>query len=184
MGYRHSLHILEKEKVDKLTSEEIKENESRYDLMRKLESKEILELGKYSDEGFELGKNGIKVKGILAEFRSSMYYEGDTEFEFIDPEKLVWLAEKYKERTVKYWNCLLGKDKFPKYCDEADKTVEENCKKYVENQLVWQKYILNTDKNNKFSIQDTWHYEYEMFNIIHCYKLIDWEKYYLVLIGG
>lgn len=184
MGYRHSLHIFEKEKINKLTSKEIKENENRWDFMEKLGSKEILDLGKYSDEGYELSNRAIKAGGILAELRSVMYYEGDTEFEFIDPENLIWLAEKYKERTIKYWKRLLGKDKFPDYSEEAERTVEENCKKYVEHLLVWSNSMLNTNKNNKFAIQDTWNYEYEMFNIIHCYKSIDWDKYYLALLGG
>ena len=108
MGYRHYLYIIDKEKVNSLTKEDIEEINSRYDLMReKLDGHEIIELGKYSDEGFGLGQNGIKVEGILADFRESMFYEGDTEFEFIEPEKLVWLAEKYLERTVKYWKEFL-----------------------------------------------------------------------------
>lgn len=184
MGYRHSLHILEKVKVDTLTEEQINNIEFRYDLLDDyLHSIEILELGKYSDEGFELCEKGLKPHGILAKFRNAMFYEDDTQFEFLDPEQLVWLAEQYKERTVKHWQKLL-----------SDEPIETNngtlndvglkCKDYVKDLLHWQKYLLNTNKENKFTVQDTWKYEYEMFNIIHCYKTIDWDKYYLVIIGG
>ena len=151
--------------------------------LEKLGGHEILELGKYSDEGFELGRNGIKVEGILADFRESMFYEGDTEFEFIEPEKLVWLAEKYLERTVNYWNKLISNE--PMEIGLKNSTdAGEKCIDYVNDLLHWRQFILNTDKENKYCLQSSWKYEYEMFNIIHCYKSIDWDKYYLVLIGG
>ena len=82
MGYRHYLYIIDKEKTNNLTSDEIKESEScgRCDFLeRELDGQEIFELGKHSDEGFELGQNGIQVEGILAELRNAMYYEGDTD---------------------------------------------------------------------------------------------------------
>ena len=185
MGYRHCLHIIEKKKLNKLTSKQIKkmEEQSRYDIWEKLGGQEILELGKYSDEGYELGQNGIKVNGILAEFRSIMYYEGDTEFEFLEPEKLVWIAEKYLERTVKYWEMLLSNEIQEIGLKVTDKP-SEKCINYVKDLLTWKKFLLNTDKENKYCIQCSWKYEYEMFNIIHCYKTIDWDKYYLVLTGG
>ena len=60
----------------------------------------------------------------------------------------------------------------------------EKCINYVKDLLAWKNFLLNTDKENKYCLQDSWKYEYEMFNIIHCYKTIDWDKYYLVLTGG
>ena len=147
MGYRHSLYIIEKETVDALTSEEIKKMEdlSRYDIWKKLGGQEILELGKYSDEGFELGQNGIKVNGILEEFRSIMFEEGDTEFEFLEPEKLVWLSEKYLERTIRYWEMLISNE--PQEIG-INITTEpgEKCINYVRDLLRWKKFMLNTDK--------------------------------------
>ena len=26
--------------------------------------------------------------------------------------------------------------------------------------------------------------EFEKYNLFHCYKMIDWDKYYLCLVGG
>lgn len=183
MGYRHSLYILEKSKVNKLTSEEIEQLECRYDCLENLGGKEIFELGKYSDEGFELCQKALKVEGNLAEFRNAMFYEGDTQFEFISPEQLIWLAQKYKERTVKYWQKLVSDEPLETY-SKVITDVGEKCKYYVEDLLHWKDFMLDTNKENKFSLQTTWKYEYEMFNIIHCYKSIDWDKYYLVIIGG
>ena len=183
MGYRHSLYIIEKEKVNNLTKEDIDKIDSRYDMLEYLQAKEIIDLGKYSDEGFELGRNGMKVEGLLEDFRKAMYYEGDSEFEFLEPEKLAWLAEEYLEGTINYWNKLLSDEPM----QIAMKTVSETgekCKAYVADLLHWSRYMLNTNIESKYILQTTWKYEYEIYNIIHCYKTIDWNKYYLVLIGG
>ena len=185
MGYRHSLYILEKVKVDTLTEEQINNVEFRYDLLDNcLNSIEILDLGKYSDEGSALCKRGLKPHGILAKFRNAMFSEGDTQFEFLDPEQLVWLAEQYKERTVKHWGKLLSAKEPLETYSGLITDVGEKCKDYVKDLLYWQKYLLNSDKKCPFVVQTTWKYEYEIFNIIHCYKMIDWDKYYLVIIGG
>ena len=44
-------------------------------------------------------------------------------------------------------------------------------------------YVLNTDPNNKFSITNSWDYEYAMLELVHLYKLIDWDEYSLIWCG-
>lgn len=184
MGYRYTLYILNKSKVDKIDSNDIERFESidnRYKILDELGRKEIIELGKYSDEGYKLCQKGISVND---ELRELLYCEGDTEFEFLSPESLVWLANSYKERTIDYWKKLLDKNAIQEIGNKLVTSPKEKCLDYVKDLLTWERYILNDNKENKYCLQTTWKYEYEMFNIIHCYKMIDWRKYYLCILGG
>lgn len=183
MGYRHILYILNKNKIDNLTPKDIKRLssiENRYKILDEFNRKQIIELGKYSDEGYELCNKGIHVNDDL---RQLLYYEGDTEFEFINPECLVWLANQYKNRTIEYWKSLLNDTKI-EVGNKVITSAQEKCLDYVKDLLIWERYILNDNKENKYCLQTTWKYEYEMFNIIHCYKMIDWRRYYLCIVGG
>jgi len=187
MGYRHTLRIIEKEKVNNLTEEQLEiAEESRYKLLEEiLNMEEILDLGKYSDEGFELCKNhALKVDGIRLKLRNACFYEGDTQFEFLDPSALKWLAEKYHERTVNYHEKLLSDTEPLETFSKVLKTKEEKCVDYVEDLLHWKEFLINTDLENKYEVQTSWKYEYALYSIIHCYKMIKWDKYYLVITGG
>lgn len=183
MSYRHGLYIVEKEKVDSLTEEQINNIESRYAFLDSLNTTKILDLGRYSDEGYKLCENGLQVEGLLQKFRKNMFSEDDTEFEFLDPEQLVWLAEQYKERTIKYWENLLNEEPLDTY-EGFITDAGEKCIDYVKDLLQWKKFLIDPHKDKKYVLQTTWKYEYEMFNILHCYKMIDWDKYYLVILGG
>lgn len=188
MGYRHTFYIVEKKNLDSITQEELEsyENEeyfSHYDFMEAKGFKEINELGKYSDEGYYLGKsNLVVVHPELEELRSLLYYEGDTEFYFMKPEALLKVAQTYHERTVKYWEKLLS--------DEPIETLQgyetnpaKKCFRYVKDLLSWKDFMINTS-DDKYVLQTTWKYEFEKYDLLHCYKMIDWDKYYLCLIGG
>ena len=188
MSYRHTFYIVEKENLNNITHKEIesyenKEYFSRYDFIEAKGFKEINELGKYSDEGYYLSKSDLIIDyPDFKELRSLLYDEGDTEFYFMKPEALLKVAEMYHERTVKYWEMLLSDEPMETY-DSVETDPSKKCFRYVKDLLGWKDFMINTS-DNKYTLQTSWKYEYEKYNFLHCYKMIDWDKYYLCLIGG
>ena len=188
MGYRHTFYIVEKKNLDNITHKEIESYENneyfhRYDFMEAKGFKEINELGKYSDEGCYLGKSDFILDyPDLEELRSLLYDEGDTEFYFMKPEALLKVAEMYHEKNVKYWEMLLSDEPMETY-NSVETDPNKKCFRYVKDLLGWKDFMINTS-DNKYTLQTSWKYEFEKYNLLHCYKMIDWDKHYLCLIGG
>ena len=74
-----------------------------------------------------------------------------------------------------------------KSSDEFDeRTREARLVEYVQEKLDWFNFYINTKDETtrqKFKVQDTWFYEYGIFDLIHALKMIDWEQYILVVTG-
>ncbi len=185
MGYRHYLAIIEKDKFKKIDNEVLKQLEDEegywgiYDLVKKFGT-EISELGKYSEEGFRLEskKSNIPVELVPSfEIIKKHCHKHEHGFNLLTKRDLMFLIRCYKLRTVNYWKRLLGlkDDKFD------SNPIEVKLKEYVKSKFLWRKYLINP--KNKYKLNDYWSYEYELFNLIHCYKMIDWDKYILVIYG-
>ena len=185
MGYRHYLAIIDKETFKNINEDFILRNSDEdgywgiYDLAEKY-GVEIAELGKYSDEGFRLCDKKTKIPDeYLNAYNVIKEHCDNYEFGFnvLTKRDLIFLIRCYKMRTIKYWKSLLGiiEDKFD------NNSPEVKCKNYVRSKLNWRKYL--TDEKNPYKVQDTWMYEYQMFNLLHCYKMIDWDKYVLIIYG-
>ena len=146
---------------------------------------DLIELGKYSDEGFELSARKYKVRKLKKQINLLIENcsDEDSDFNIITQEDFVWLIEKYKERTVNYWKKILSDERIESY-DKVYENAGDKCKYYVQDLLHWEKFLINTDLNNKWILQTTWKYEYELFNLLHIYKTIDWENNIVFIVGG
>lgn len=208
MGYRNYFAVIEKEEADKilnlsheeqmkLTSEYIREewegsgeedeqvakylenNEvDSYALRKHLKPEEVIECGKYFD--YDVAQ---KVKEDCRD-----YSDEDTEFCIVKPEALLVAADYYRNNTVKYYEAVIRSfDMTDEECLE-DKDMgyrRPNLTASFRHQIYDLKK-LKIDKENILKhkvLMDTWQYEYDMFNLLHLYKNIDWDKYYLIWLG-
>ena len=188
MGYRNYLGIIKKEnfkKIDLNTIESAKDNDGWcciHHVLKQAGMQQIHELGKWSEEGRHLEDKKTKLsEELLPAFEIVSEFADNHEYGFnvLTEKDLLFVIRSYRMRTHKYLKKLLGF--IPDKYDE--RTVEEKCRCYVREKLGWWKYSTNTKKESKFMIQDTWSYEYEMFNLLHNYKMIDWNEYLLVVWG-
>lgn len=212
MGYRNYFAIIEKEKADKVLNasheeqmqfcveyirddwksdpeyaeEQVKEFLERdmvdyYMIKHYLNPKEIHECGKYFDyDTSQLIKEDCRD-----------YSDDDTEFCIVQPKALLVCAEHYKQNAAKWWRNIIAS------IDMTDEEIKEDWKNYpegrpnIKERLEWHvreledKHInvLDTDIKDKYHITSSWVYEYTMFELIHLYKTIDWDKYYLIWLG-
>lgn len=212
MGYRNYFAIIEKEEADKVLNasheeqmqfcveyirddwksdpeyaeEQVKDFLERdtvdyYMIKHYLNPTEIHECGKYFDyDTSKLIKEGCRDCS-----------DDDTEFCIVQPKALLACAEHYKQNAAKWWRNIITS------IDMTDKEIKEDWKNYpegrpnIKERLEWHVRdlenegidVLDTDINDKFHLTTSWTYEYTMFELIHLYKTIDWEKYYLIWLG-
>lgn len=185
MGYRHYLAIIEKDKFKSIDDKFLKQLEDEdgfwgiYALIEKIGT-EIYELGKYSEEGFRLQEKKPNISAELTpiyEMIKKHCDEYEYGFNILTKRDLMFIIRCYKLRTVNYWKELLGL-KHNKYNSDS---LQVRMKQYVESKFLWRKYLI--DNRDKYAINGYWSYEYALFNLIHCYKMIDWDKYLLVIYG-
>lgn len=212
MGYRNYFAIIEKEEADKVLNasheeqmqfcveyirddwksdpeyaeEQVKEFLERdtvdyYMIKHYLNLTEIHECGKYFDYDTS--------KLIKEDCRDCS--DDDTEFCIVQPKALLVCAEHYKQNSAKWWRNIITS------IDMTDEEIKEDWKNYprgrpnIKERLEWHVRdlenkgidVLDTDINDKFHLTTSWTYEYTMFELIHLYKTIDWEKYYLIWLG-
>ena len=208
MGYRNYFAIIEKEEADKvlnlsheeqmkLTAEQVREEWAgsdeeeeqvakylkndildTYALRRHLKPEEIIECGKYFD--YDVAQ---KIKEDCRD-----YSDEDTEFCIVKPEALLIAADYYRNATVRYYeNVIRSFDMTDEECEE-DKDMSYQRPNLVSSfrHQIYDLKSLKIDKESvlkKKTLMDTWQYEYDMFNLLHMYKNIDWDKYYLIWQG-
>jgi len=212
MGYRNYFGIIEKEEADKVLNasheeqiqfcveyirndwksdpeyaeEQVKEFLERdtvdyYIIKHYLNPTEIHECGKYFD--YDISK--------LIKEDCRDYSDDDTEFCIVQPKALLVCAEHYKQNAVKWWKNIITS------IDMTDEEIKEDWKNYpegrpnIKEKLEWHVReledksidVLDTNIKHKYRITSSWMYEYTMFELIHLYKTIDWDKYYLIWMG-
>ena len=197
MGYRNYFYIAEKKKVEdflKLSHEEqLKVTaESRMEWYKDPEyAKECIE--EYIERG-ELGtletRDYLEAKEIHG---CGKYFESDIQKEIvkdaidlssedeelylnIKPEALIICAEHYKDKSAKYWNKLIESE-------ESIEDIKEQLRSHARELDYAHRDVLDTDPNDKFRITNSWDYEYVMLELVHLYKLIDWNEYSLIWCG-
>lgn len=197
MGYRNYFYIAEKKRVDdflalsheeqmKVTSLIIPQEYSNpafaqerikdyfeynqlgiWETKGYLKAEEIHGCGKYfeSDIQKEIVKDSIDLSGDEDEFYLN-----------VKPEALIICAEHYKDKSAKYWWNIIESE-------ESVEDIKEQLRSHARELDYVHRDVLNTDPNNKFSITTSWDYEYAMLELVHLYKLIDWDKYSLIWCG-
>lgn len=211
MGYRHYLYIIEKEVVKKLqnkTYEELWEEftsqhdkdfhyemeqkygkEKKYLSIHDIPQKEVFEFGKlYWDDTakriYDTGKPLFENEDIQKEFEDEQPY-------IVTKEALKIAIEIYRNKIIEsYEDCFKENVQL---CDpffhipikEVPKTIQEKCIEACRDYLnEWKKdWVLNLDLDKKECITNSWYYQYSIFNLVHLYKSIDFDKYDLLFYG-
>ena len=195
MGYRHYLELIDKDKLKSLNPEDIRDTSKKYrqeeewfDIDRYLEERgaafeEVMELGKYSDEGYYLEKlDNSKHYGEFADIINTLKEEiggDDHGFNLITRDDLIWVINAYRDRVVKIWEDTLHTISTSDDIEHLKKEMT----KYFHGKVHWKDFMVNINLENKWDVQNTWTYEYELFNLVHILKTIDWDKQLLFVHG-
>lgn len=152
---------------------------------------EIHDFGRlYGDELYEAITTGGKPL-----FKKNS--ELDEEFEYynaliVGKEALKQAALTSLNKTVKYYEELLKAPEQLKKEKEGwrlftdGRSVEDKLKTYVEEKLFYLRKSnkpLDFDENKKYKLTNAWLHEYNMFELVHQYKTIDFNKYDIVEFG-
>ena len=95
------------------------------------------------------------------------------------------LFEKQKSTDVKNKDIFLKHKSYRdlyEYVGQMEGQLTEEQKGYL-SQYDYASLANQTDIKDKYHITSSWVYEYTMFELIHLYKTIDWDKYYLIWLG-
>ena len=200
MGYRHYFYLVDKEEAEKvrdLSFEELVEySEEHYP--------QAIERDVYDDGEVEIYFNFLRIlfQEQLYEFGviycdtdKRIYSKGaplfrneDTQEHFaeLDPyfmgkEGMLEAIECYKDKTLSFYQKLLKVYKGESLGEDSIiPSLEMELKEKVS---IWSdKHFFNTNLGSKI-LTDFWLYEYEVFNLMHLYKTIDWDKKALLFYG-
>lgn len=198
MGYRHYFYKVKKtdvEKVKYLSLEELKEqfvedNDCMW-IENIIDHTQIFEFGKlYLDDTVEqINSTGER----LFNDRNVVEYFADNDFYIVGKEGVLKAIEIYANKVKEFYRTLLvnGKEiKVPRFgfelknediksMDEVIGLLEEKIQKWEYYEL----YITDLNENRKYSVTKSWLYEYEVFNLIHILKTIDWENETILFYG-
>ena len=193
MSYRNYIAVVDKESLDKI---------------RNLPYDELIE--KYGDEG-DLSKycfedKGINIKNLLEISEKVSYKENadklksclspvfssakanqqvNEEHEFMlgSKELLELIIEVYRTTIVEYYTTVQNIDSLREMCfdpriDHLEYFIKQCKLKVTEFSEKW--FVSDNDN----ILHYTWKYEYDIFNLIYILKTFDWNKNYLLWIGG
>lgn len=193
MGYRHYFH-----KLPKAQLEEIKKCKTNDDFCNYAENKgyevdryedeepycpifkigkEVYEFGKYCDWAFDMQE---KNESIFGNDELKERYS-DYQAVICSKEDFLFVINTYKQKIIDYYKNLLAENK------ESKTPIEKRHKLHIENQLhEWENAFgccpINTDLSVEH-INDSWMYEYAIFELVRVYKTFDFENNALVLLG-
>lgn len=151
--------------------------------------KNVFEFGKlyWDDTAEQIQNTGIKLFKDKTELCEQ--YEESGAY-IVGKEAILKAIEIYHNKIKRYFKSLLMSAEELKRDDEYWNGIEdvgERCKQAVEEKL--SKWENNWDfkpynlKENNSSIVSSWLYEYEIFELVHILKTIDFEKYNLIFLG-
>ena len=192
MGYRNYLTIVKKEefkKVDEKLLDSLKDEDGCLiipHLFKHLKGVVIYELGKWSDEGAMLERIKTEIPEDLkpaCEVIKKYAKEHEYGFNLLSKAELILCINSYKNRVEKYLKDLIAE----KSENEFEKRpCEQRIMEYIQEKLRWFPYYVHLEDKTpeqKFKVQDTWQYEYSIFDLVHALKMVDWDENVLVVTG-
>jgi hypothetical protein len=127
-----------------------------------------------------------------------LFTNSDTQKHFEDycpyvvgKEAVLCAIEDYRKKIVNWYSGLLmTQEEYDSSClpwKKGKTTQEERIKQHLESQkreweIIWGMFAVNTDEEST-NIVRSWLYEYEIFEIAHQFKMMDWEKNTIVFYG-
>ena len=151
--------------------------------------KQVFEFGKlyWEDTAEQIQKTGIKLFKEKTELNER--YD-DYDAYIVGKDAVLKAIEIYHNKIKSYFESLLLSADELREKDEFWSGIEdvgERCKDAVKSKVrEWNNgwgikpYDL---RDNQMSIVISWLYEYEIFELVHILKTIDWEKYELIFMG-
>ncbi len=138
---------------------------------------EIYDFGKDADWAYDMQ---MKNESIFGNEELKRFYE-DYDPVICSKDDFLSAINIYAQKISEYYESLLREKA------DSNLTVEQRCKIHVENQLMeWKNKFgflpVNTDSSNK-RINNSWLFEYAIFELVRIYKTFDWENDTLVLLG-
>lgn len=191
MGYRTYLGKMNKQVIEELrhmTKEEFVRRYEELDELPMLQDlptlENMFELGSYVDE--EL-KSAVIDKASKKFFKDAFLhakYDEDTEIYVIGKSGLIQLIEEYRKKTIHSFENLLGEPNHYERVEHGENARERKMRLFLESRLRrWNNPhidYLNVDENSS-TLHELWDFEYEVFNLLHLLKMMDWEKDDLIL---
>lgn len=205
MGYRHYMYIVKKERIDQvknLTYDELKRyavqngclNEddeddfSDYSFLADLAERNIFhEFGKY----YENAENIYKLGTPLFSHPDTQKHFEEYQPYVVEQDAVLCAIEDYRQKIVKWYKGLLMPqeeyDASLEWWERNNIPQEQRIKNHLEHQLdEWENKFgftaIDLDmKSNK--IIRSWLYEYEIFELVHQLKTMDWENNTLLFYG-
>lgn len=202
MGYRHHLYIIPRETIGtvrNMSYEELKtyakargkleeyDGEEPYiSFINLFDRNEFFCFGKYYENAESIYKLGVP---LFEKPETQAYFEDYAPF-IVGKEAVVCAIEHYKQKVIAYYESLLmTQEQFDATHDEWERRggQEKRIRTHLENQLSeWKNpyglspYNLSENFSN---IVNAWLYEYEVFELAHQFKMMDWDNNTLLFYG-
>lgn len=199
MGYKHYLYAIPKSQVTEIqackTANDLTEFAKRHNYPYDKDNgwpslykigKELYELGKYSEIGFNLESERPPV--FTSEELKERY--SDDGFALLTKDDFKSIIEFYRQKIISWFKSLLEIKDSSKFTAEYTKEQYwfEMLKGEVQDKIdAWSgKYFgispIDLDESRE-RITSDWSYEYAIFELVRVYKIFDWENDELVLVG-
>lgn len=202
MGYRHHLYIIPRATVDtvrNMSYEELKtyakergkleeyDGEEPYiSFINLFDHNEFFCFGKYYENADAIYKLGVP---LFEKTDTQAYFEDYAPF-VVGKEAVVCAIEHYQQKVIAYYESLLmTQEQFDATHTEWERRggQEKRIRTHLENQLSeWKNPYGLSPYNlaeNSSSIVNAWLYEYEVFELAHQLKMMDWETNTLLFYG-
>ena len=201
MGYRHYMYIVPRNVVDAikhLTYAELETYAREHGYTEKDDEGTWVNLHRIvgDEKFFEFGKYYENADNIEA-LGEPLFANEETQKEFEDyrpyvvgRDAVLCAIEDYRKKIIKWYaDLLMTQEQYDESHDPWERRIkqEERIKRHLENQKdEWENSFgivaINTNMESK-KIVRSWLYEYEIFELVHQMKIMDWEKNALVFYG-
>ncbi len=206
MGYRHYMCIVERKRIEEIKNlsvdelkayaesngicdEDDEDNSfSAYSFIMALHSRNIFhEFGKY----YENAENIYKLGMPLFTNKETQDCFDDFVPYVVEQDAVLCAVEDYRQKIIEWYKKLLMTqeeyDASLEWFEERKLTQEQRVRMHLEKQLgEWENKFGYTaiDTNMKSDrIVASWLYEYEIFELVHRLKTMDWDKNTLLFLG-
>lgn len=194
MGYRHYFYLVKKSDVEKCHNISFSELKRQYgdadsgyiDFDEIFPRIEIFEFGKlyYENTAERIYNTG---KPLFGDKDCQEYFEDYCPF-VVGKEGLLEAIKIYKEKVINAYQSLLGDGQEVQYplgiTMTEDISEYDKMKNFVNDRILWiQHYFEDIDETHKYAVSASHMYEHAIFNLIHLFKVIDWDSETILFYG-
>lgn len=124
----------------------------------------------------------------------NLYDNPDCDYYTISKEGFKMLALEFRRRIIEYIEDVIDLHEHPEDKGLGRHWGTQSLESYVKSDLrFWksewtnekgEKKYSEIDFDNPYMVSSSWQYKNGIFDIIHIYKVFDWDKYSMVVFGG